>query len=659
MRLFFLIACLALPALTALAQSSAAPSKAKTYPQLLSTRYAKGDALPADFRRPDPKYDFVDRTKLPAGATIRSAARAKSGIVWAITDKGGFRIADGKATILQSPRAFKSLQPGINEDTFVTAAAEDKDGHIWAATTRGVYVTDGDQWWQVIDRRDGMPYETMTCIFLAPNGDVWGGTTEGAWRLRDGRFRYFWGKRWLPGNRISAIWSDAKGKVWVETDGGTACIEEKAMTLAEKAAHFEQVTRERHNRRGYIFETHLKVQGKPEKGWFYEASDNDGAWTSPYLAAMSLKYAITKDPVSRQQAKQSMEAMLDLERLSGVPGYPARAVATDQEVKDGIQGIDYNETVRMPGETDKIWYRSPVDPTVWCKGDTSSDEIANHFYMLYVYYDLVADAGEKKRIAAVLKRIMDNMIQGGYNLIGHTGRMTRWGAYAPDLINEDPFWTDQRPLNSLELLSHLKVTAYVTGDPSYERRYEELIAKHHYLVNTLLYRRGYSAEWQNINHSDDALAYVSYYPLIKLEKDPERLRLLKQSLAGTWETTMEENAIPRQRHAFFNFTYGSLSGRPCASEDAVEMLQDWPWEMVFWNCRNSQRHDVVFRVAKGLNNRSELTRVLPASERQQQRCNNDAFEPDGGADGMMEDDGGAWLVGYWLGVYYGYISKDQ
>src|SRR5690348_18357539 len=50
------------------------------------------------------------------------------------------------------------------------------------------------------------------------------------------------------------------------TDGGTACIEERPMTLAEKAARMERITAERHDRRGYIGGSALKVPGDPDKG---------------------------------------------------------------------------------------------------------------------------------------------------------------------------------------------------------------------------------------------------------------------------------------------------------------------------------------------------------------------------------------------------------
>src|SRR5205814_3805459 len=139
------------------------------------------------------------------------------------------------------------------------------------------------------------------------------------------------------------------------------------------------------------------------------------------------------------QARQALDAMLELERLTGIPGYPARVIATDDELKS-TTGADLQETVRVEGEKDKIWFRSPVDPTVWCKGDTSSDEMDGHYFAWYVYHDLVADAAEKERLSAVVRRATDHILTHNYTLVGHTGRKTRWGIWTPALINLDPFY---------------------------------------------------------------------------------------------------------------------------------------------------------------------------------------------------------------------------
>ncbi len=620
------------------------------FPQLIAIKSGL-----SNLSAPKPDFGFVDKTKLPMGAAILTAAKAKSGVVWVVTDKGAYRTIDDKYVLIEEPRIFRSHQPPINVDTFVHAVASDSDGHIWAATSSGMYATDGDQWWQHFDRRDGMPYEDMNCLLLASNGDIWGGTNEGAWRLRSGQYRYFHGKRWLLGDKVTAIWEGKDGQILLQTDGGVCAIAEKSMTLREKAEQFDKTTQEWNNRRGYIAERSLKTPGVPQKSDPYEISDNDGLWNSIYVAAMCYRYAATKDPAAKAHAKQAFEAMLELERLSGLPGYPARAVVTDEELKQGATGVDLNETVRVPGETDKIWFRSPVDPAVWCKGDTSSDELDGHYYVWYLYYRYCADNAEKAKIKAVVKRTTDRIIDGGYNFIGHTGRKTRWGVWGPEFLNDDPFWWEQRPLNSLEILSYLKVAEYITGDKKYTEHYDLLIHKHHYLLNTILFRRGHFGEWQNVNHSDDEMAYMNYVLILDLEKDPVRRATLLHSLAGTWEDSPHEKTLKGERSPLYNFLYGGLTGKACEPDKAIETLQDWSLDRVQWSVKNSHRFDVTLRVEPGIKPRTELTRVLPSSERALARWNGNPWSPNGGSDGRGLDDGAAWLLGYWVGVFYGYL----
>lgn len=632
-----------------------------TYLQLIATRYADRGKLPADFVEPVADYSFVDKSKLPAGAKVLSAAKADAAKVWVVTDKGTFCAqGDAYVPLAVGPRRPEPRQPPVKSDVRVMSVAADRTGHLWAATNSGLFASDGEQWWQHLGRQDGVPYEVMTCLHLAANGDIWGGTTEGAWRLRDGQFRYFWGRRWLPGNRVRAVWTDAKGRAWLDTDGGVACIEERPTTLAQKAAHFDRATQERHNRRGFISHILLKVPGDATQGCRFHVSDNDGLWNAIYVGAMAFRYAATKDPAARTQARQAMEAMIELERLTGISGYPARAVATDDELKAGVDGVNLEGTVRVPGENDKIWFRSPVDPKVWCKGDTSSDEIDGHYFAWYVYHELVADAAEKRRIAGIVRRATDHILKHGYTLVGHTGRKTRWGIWAPELINRDPFYVGLRPLNSLEILAYLKIAEHLTGDRKYAQAADELIQKHHYLLNTLLIRRGRDGQWERINHSDDEMLYLMYYPLLRLEKDPDCRRVLLQSLVHTWEDTPGEQSIRGEHSPLYNFIYGALTGRRCDVGEAVQTLQDWPWDMTEWTVRNSHRHDVRVKVGRGdRHGQAELDRVLPASERRLSRWNGNPWVADGGGDGRQEDDGAAWALAYWIGVYHGYLPKGE
>jgi hypothetical protein len=636
--------------------------EAATYPQLAATRYFDRAGLPADFARPSPRFDFVDRSKLPAGASILSAAQSTTGHVWVVTDQGVYaRKDDAYVPLRLEPRHPERGQRPAPADARIVAVAADRIGHLWAATDKGLLVSNGDKFSQFLTRGDGVPYETMTCLHLANNGDVWGGTPEGAWRLRGGDFRYFWGRRWLPGNKVRAIWTDPKGQAWLDTDGGIACIEERRMTLADKAGQFDRATQERHNRHGFISQIHLNAAGDPTRGYRFQLSDNDGLWNAIYVGAMCFRYAATGDPTVRKQAREAVSAMLELERLTGIPGYPARVIATDDELKNTTTGADLNETVRVDGEKDKIWFRSPVDAGVWCKGDTSSDEMDGHYFAWYLYHDLVADAAEKARIAAVVRRATDHIMAHDYTLVGHTGRKTRWGMWRPALINYDPYYATMRALNSLEVLTYLSIAEHITGDRKYRRAADELAQKHMYLMNTLFIRRGERGQWQGIDHSDDEMLFMMYYCYLTIEKDPDRKRIVLESISRAWEESApDEQCVRREHSPLYNFIYGAVTGRPCDVDEARRTLQDWPIDLIEWRVRNSHRHDVtVLKAGGNAANLIQLDRVLPASERPLSRWNGNPFEADGGGDGRSEDDGAAWALAYWLGVRHGYLKKTE
>lgn len=595
-----------------------------------------GEAYPEPTAKPP--------TALPGGRAVLSAARTRSGEWWAVASDGAFRLANGKWTPLGLPKRYVAHQPMPNIDLEIHQIMPDPSGHVWLATTFGACLTDGADWWQPLDRSDGMPYEVLNCLASAPNGDLWGGTDEGAWRLRNGEFRYFWGKRWLPGNRVSGIAVDTRSRAWIATDNGVAMIEERPMTLPEKAAHLEQITGARHSRSGWIAGCQLKVPGKPEEGFTHHASDNDGLWTAIYVAAEAFRYSATKDPAAAESGRKSMNALLDLVRLSGYEGFPARAIIRKGE---NVTGYDPDETVRVPGETDKIWYESPTHPGVLCKGDTSSDELDGHYFAWYVYHELAATADEKKEIARICRAVTDNLLKHDFTLVGHTGRKTRWGVFGPQYLNLDPAWVEERGLNSLELLCYLKVAHHICGDKRFADAYEMLIRDHHYLINTLLYRRD-TPRWR-VNFSDDELAYCVYYPLLMLEKAPDRRAILLRSLSETWAGLRDED------RAWYNVTCAALTGEPARIERAVACLQDWAWEQVNWGVKNSHRHDVTLSISP-LGGRALMDRVLPWSEQRVMRWNGNPFAPDSGGDGGSEEDAGGWLLAYWMGRHHNLIT---
>ncbi len=604
---------------------------------LESNRQAQFTTVPADI------------AKLPAGVKIMSTAQLKNGILWIVTDRGVFHSLGDQYIPFSKPKAYLTRQPPVNIDAPITCVAADGTGNIWFGTTAGLYATNGADFWNPVDRASGLPYENITCIAFGNSGDIWAGTSEGVCRYtKDGKWQYYSGPRWLPNNHVNAIIVDEKGSAWAATDGGVAHLFDVSVTLDKKAEHYEQITA-RHNRGGYVTGGSLKKPGDVTGGVVHEASDNDGLWTACYVGAECFRYATTKDPAAKALAKKSMWAMLDLLKYTGVPGFPARSVQRKDE-KD-VQGYNSNETVRVAGESDKIWFTSPIDPNVWCKGDTSSDETDGHYFAWYLYYTLVADGDERKSIASAVTALTDNILSHDLTLVGPTGRHTLWGVWNPKFINDDPQWWEERGINSLEILAYLKLAEHVSGNPKYAQKYQELIEKNYYLLNTVNQKVGYA--WYGENHSDDQMSYMVYYVLLSLEKDPDIRRVLIQSLDRSWRFAREEDS------PFFNFVYGALTGQRCEAEKSLETLQEWPWELISWRCDNSQRTDIAFR-SINISNRpkSESTTVVPAGERHLERWNGNPYELEGGSiDGREEEDGSAWLLPYWMGRYHGLLSE--
>jgi len=478
-----------------------------------------------------------------------------------------------------------------------------------------------------------LPVGGITAFAHTTDGAAWLGTTQGLMRLdfsaseRD-RHQYFAGLRYLPDDEVRQVFPDGTNGVWVRARTGVSHIKLKPMTLAEKAEMFEQRIRARHDRYGLVASSHLAVAGDVSSNKMHD-NDNDGLWTAIYAAAECFRFAVTKSPEALANARKSVEAMLFLEEVAGKRGFPARSY-----VRKGD-----------PMPHDGQWHWTEDGQYYW-KGDTSSDEIVGHFFMFSIAYDLIPDAPLKKRVAETAKRIMDHIIDHGYYLVDLDGKPTRWGYWAPDKLVQEP---DERPLNSLQLLSFLKTTAHITGDPRYETEYKKVAWELHYadwLTRLAEFR-------QEMNYSDEELAMLPYYCVFQYEKDPELLAAYRKGVDEWWKN------IQREGNPLWTFIY--LTGQPRAQVDlsaAVWTLYRMPLDTIEWAVRNSQRADIAWASSPDRFGRREALTLLPPGERPVMKWNGNPFAVDGGSGGHAEDDGAAFLLPYWMGRYHGFIVGD-
>jgi hypothetical protein len=496
-----------------------------------------------------------------------------------------------------------------------------------------------------------MPFADAKSGVRSPDGGIWIPSPRGLMYLAPGatRWRLFHSRAWLPADDVQGLALADDGSVIVQTPAGFGRLKQQSTTLNDKMVLVNSLLQKHHVREGMVAEIFAKEPGRFDRDAEQPSSDNDGLWTSLYVAAEAFRYAVTGDENAKKNARRSLEALMFLERITGIPGFAARRVVPIAD-----------DPKRYGGE----WHRS-ADGKWWWKGDTSSDEVDGHYFAYSIYFDVAASAAEKQEIREYVTRITDHILDHGFYYVGPPGKPTTWGVWAPERLNHDLKWIGDRGLNSLEILSHLKVASHIVGKPRYAEAAQELIEKHSYATNTVEQKRIFPPE--AINHSDDELAFLAYYPLVIYERDPALRKVYLASIHRTWR-------IERPEHSpLFNFIYAAAlqanewtdpSHRPdkafVAPEEydqaeSLEWFRDVLADTTVWNFNNSGRRDVG-SITSNRFKRQRGTIALPPSERRVMRWNGDPYALEGGSGGRERDDGAAILLPYWMGRYHRFID---
>ena len=496
--------------------------------------------------------------------------------------------------------------------------------HTYYATSDGLYKQDG----VTPPRLVKTPIRDIHAVTRTELG-ITCATSSGVCIHAPDRWHYLAGLRWLPSDDTRQV-IELRDTLYVATGNGCGRIRLEPRTLAEKEPGYQDRIRSRHLRlKGFVTTSHLEKAGDLSTN-VPAPSDNDGLWTALYLAAQSYRYSVTGDETARTWANQAFDAIEWLEAVTTVDGFPTKAIVP--------KGDD-------TGSDPVMWYPSEDEQWLW-KGDCSSDEIDGHMYGYSIFYDLAADEAHKARIVSLVNRIMGHILDNDYLIISKDGERTRWGVWSPEFLNGP--WRAQRGLNSLEILSHLKTAHHITGEVRYDEAYQDLIVNHGYAENA---RRVKLTIPGHVNHSDDELAFISYYPLLKYETDSGLRDIYLDSLEHHWQVERPE------RNPWWNFIYGAATDRPCEVDKAVRTLREIPTDLIDWPIRNSHRLDVRLDTDRGRKGELQSVDVLPYDELPAHKWNFNPYSLDSDTTGTREDDGTYFLLPYWMGRHYGYIGE--
>lgn len=365
-----------------------------------------------------------------------------------------------------------------------------------------------------------------------------------------------------------------------------------------------------------------------------------GVWTGRYLAGVGYQYAATRDPWARKHGGEILRALTILEEVTGKPGLLARGyVKGHGPVEDWERnGGDSKEWHQGQGAyADYRWY-----------GDVSVDNFNAVLYGYAIYFDLAADAGQKKLIARNVDRLMTHLVENHCRIVDVDGEPTQWGHVGidPDPSRDDYYrkfyaqllqrsgggtngWNP--PLrSSLMLLPDLLIADHVTGNPRYRELYGRVVAR--FKDNPEIRRDSgpfSMARLARVNHSSEGQSYEALYNLIRYEHDPALLPKYRKWVGDLWEMNwMEGNSL---------FTFMTLAllpeyrapakaGQPDARIADVahggeslrlarEALRDYPVDRVLRPVMNSLRKEIELNPAADRQGQKQSAKPLPINQR--------------------------------------------
>ncbi len=518
-------------------------------------------------------------------------------------------------------------------------------GKAIIGTTDGYFEIDTRSKKQAGEVQRKMPSTELTAISNV-NDKLWFGSTSGAMMLReDGKFSYYASERWIPSDTVISISKGPDNSVLILTSAGLGKICFEEMTLHEKAVFFDKQVRERHIRTGFNATVSRMVNGDVTTGSM-ENSDNDGLWTSMYLAGETFRYAVTNSDEALQNVSESLDAMERLYTINSLnSGFPSRS----------FERTGYNDT-------DKPWRKS-ADPEWDWKSTTSSDEAIGHIFAFGAIAELVEKPELRDKAIMLIDTLMSHVVKNNFYLIDWNGEPTRWGRWNPEYVNARPKNVGDRKINSSNIIGMLQTAYHFTKKEKYKDAAFRLMNEHGYFENLMrpMKEIGYapsdadelskdlSDAW---NHSDDEMYYCGYWGLYRYAFNDTLKARYKEAITDHFEIERPE------KEGLWNIMTAIVGADDIDLEEAIWYLQEYPLDLINWTIINSHRKDIE-KIEPNFR-RQTIKEVLPPDELPISRHNANRFNLDEMSAGRSENSAGdIWLLPYWIGRYLQVIGEPE
>jgi hypothetical protein len=262
-------------------------------------------------------------------------------------------------------------------------------------------------------------------------------------------------------------------------------------------------------------------------------------------------------------------------------------------------------------------------------------------------FDALDDGPERRRLVAAIGGIVGGMVEHGMTLQDLGGQRTKHGDLTCGVFTES--------LNCLIALSAVKVAHHVTGSERFAEAYRALVQRR-YPEHAVSARDRWWEGVTGVNHSDNNLAFLAYYNLIRYETDPRLSALYQRSLERAW------SVVRREKNPLFTFVYHSLAPRSewdaPALADAMDSLERFPTLESRYDPEALASGCIAHRLDRL--RRRQACAPLPMDERPQVAVewNQNPARLEPGTRTREAYSGFDYLVAYWLGRTHGFVGAD-
>ncbi len=591
----------------------------------------------------DSKAVFSGQLDAPV---LDSRYDAKNGVFYALTSTSISQISEKGGE-------KKQLYAGTGLTAFDLLAS----GEIVLGTREGYLVIDSSgKVTQPLNAK--LPWTEVTAV-REIGGKLWFGSTKGAFMLKeDGKFNYYHGEKWLPGNQVVHLSEGPERSVLILTDRGLGQIVFEMMTLEDKAMVFEKQVRQRHIRYG-INSNVTRLQNGDLATAQNTIADSDNLWTGMYMGSQLFRYLVTKSEDAKQNCIESFEAMERLNHITNIKGLFGRTYERSGYYEFKKEYRDYVENYWYEGYNNNVSWNHSADPEWDWRASASSDQTVGQIFALILMAEYIDDEAYRQRAITLLDDMMGYIVANNYTLVDVDGKPSLWGRWNPEFINRFQPMIGDRKVYSSNLIAFLQAAYKFTGKEIYKESAVELIRDHGYLENLARpfshigkapadadeWSKMLSQEW---NHSDDEMYFLAYWGLYPYAFHDSLKPIYREAIKDHWEFERPE------KNSLWNFCYAMTGAEDFDLEESVWHLKEFPLDMVEYKTENSHRKDIEL-LEPGF--WGQLTaEVLPPDERPELKHNRNLFTLDAGDRKAELSAGDTYLLPYWMGRYLGVIS---